>query len=372
LPAEVHVFELEQPAASLSWKPCGDGCRELETPWAEVGETPIYVRLAAEVIDGEPWLAFKQRVPGELVVTWLGPVDGSAVAGFVHADQVTSPTTAGFIGIVQGMTKVFAVYAKSGTWILGLLPDGTTRCLARPHADSIMTGGTISKSRWAVTGDNGMRILSGPWPPEPDGSDLLQLPSPGEQHNLALWSDGFAWEAYLEPEVELWRWVPGGQPQRLLGGITDDACCAAGDKQWFVWLQGRGYHLEDSVAHWDSIDMMAAATSQSTLPLTGKVVRSFPGYSMLVGYATVNGGHWLTGGVDRETNEAVTFVVRISDGRLWRIPNRPGQRWDRMLYVTDEEVAIAEAHYGLPPGVRTIVRYELSSLGPGELPDGGM
>ena len=37
----------------------------METPWAEPGKGALWVYSARGVVNGEPWLAMTQRLPGE-------------------------------------------------------------------------------------------------------------------------------------------------------------------------------------------------------------------------------------------------------------------------------------------------------------------
>ncbi len=368
LPGDVQVFQLSQPGEPLSWVSCGTGCRELETPWAEPSEGPMYGNTGASVEDGKPWLALGQRRGGQ-VLEWVGPVDGNPLEAFVYQDSTAAG--APFMLPAQSTTNIFAVYAQQSKWLFGRQADGSVACLAKPTADVVIENGALSISRWAVTGDAAMRILSGPWPAAADGSGLMQILGPGEEHAVMPFGSGFTWTSYVEPHPAIWAWQPGGQSQAMLGSGTDDSCCANHDDQSFVWLQGRGYHLVSGVAQWDTIDMMVEPMTQvTTLPLAGKVLRAFPDQTLLGISGVMFGGYRAESALDPSSGTPFVAVTRIADGRLWRIPYRGTDRyWAGVLYVTDKEVAIAESlRSSIPSWMATIVRFDLSSLGPGEAP----
>jgi hypothetical protein len=247
---------------------------------------------------------------------------------------------------------------------------------------------TLTAQRWAV----GKRVVGIVYAPD-TRLDAFEL-DPVRKH-LEAWTSsqgeyvqqtGFdAWDDHLffhltadwrKPEI--WSWDPAGGAKPFVKTTGEapgkiGATCGLGtDGKWLVWLQASGW---DGSA-WESVEMVKAPYTTDPAKLAPVRVRSLPGglggcRSLRVGDGYASTQALVSKSLDPEGN---VFVVRLSDGQMWRVPTREGRYWGVPLWVDSKEVVVPEG-LTLPndagiPGVQlwSIVRYPLSLLGPGDPP----
>jgi hypothetical protein len=181
------------------------------------------------------------------------------------------------------------------------------------------------------------------------------------------------------PTSEIWSWDPshGAEPflktTGLQVGQIGSTCGLGTDGQWMVWTQASGWNGTT----WNDIDIMKGGHTTNASELqasTPSKLRNAPGGSGSCLPWTVGSGYAGTYqkiGKNADSSEHRVVLVRLSDGVMWEIPDRPERKFGRPLYITKEEVVMAEG-LTLPndAGVTefeswSIVRYPISLLGAG-------
>lgn len=140
-----------------------------------------------------------------------------------------------------------------------------------------------------------------------------------------------------------------------------------------VWTQASGWNGQS----WDAIDIMKAPYTtdpQQTQPMK---VRTAPGGTGLCSPWRVGAGYATTRmliGKQQSAQAHHVFLVRLSDGVLWQVPERAQRHFAVPLFVNAQEVTLPEElDVGNDAGVTefqswSIVRYPISLLGPGTPP----
>ncbi len=328
------------------------------------------------LVDGVPWLALKQRLDDAKARTWIGPADGPASAALIEADLSTSSTDTGFSAAQLVSSRGFVLTAYFGKFVTTFgAPIGSPMiCFARSATTASWLSAALLPDRWAVAGSPAP-ILTGAWPPVAGHEDLLTLSAPtGDQLNdVTTAGQRLVWFGYgAGKQYHLWTWQPGEAVQLLVNPPPSSGqqnCCAASTDDQIAWLRGTGYNEDSGYAAFDQVDLMTAPLPINLLPVTGCRVRTVPQPSMS-NPGVVGGGYWANAAAPaNDPSAGYIYVVRLTDGRMWKIPERgPQQPWTKILYVTSSEIALLEGYWGHPEWASTVVRYDLASLGPGEAP----
>jgi hypothetical protein len=379
LDPDVYVFEVP-PAGPLTWKACGTGCLELVNTWAPSVIDPMVTTAGwGAVINGTSWMIVERHYQNRIDM-WVGPVDGAAVRTFIE-ERPRGTVPNGFssaVGIDESGYVVEVGIHDSTAWQLGATLNGPLRCLFKEHVikgqglPQSFLGFATSDTRWALLND-----AYGPHPTGelPLGSATAGVPElidspPGyawDDSGIAGLPEGFIMTGYRPaPQLALLVWTPatGVVPFTASPGPTESDSAPASDGRTVVWLHGSGLRLSDAgVASWSNVELMRA-TDDGHFPVAGTVVGRLP--TPYVWIKPLVYGDYVAGFVSPDPSVRPSpFALRLSDRRIWIIPNRgPDVWWDKVLYLSSDEVALTEqtdAEWD-----QTIVRYRLDSLGPGQ------
>jgi hypothetical protein len=375
LPAQVEVFEVPAPSALLQWADCGTGCKELVTSWADAGSGPLTERTIGGLVNGEPWFALRQVLPGSFVRTWIGPLGGPAAKAFVER-LGTGNVDTGFLEPLSLVASggIFAVfYHDEFMYVFTTSVAGNPVCTAwRGKPTFVPFSAAISAGRWAIAGSPAP-IVTGAWPVVAGQEDIrtLTTPSGDELNDVGSAGEWLFWGGFGgDQRFRLWGWRPLGNVELLVQPPSDvaaDLCCAAAGSESISWLRGLQRYDDNGVARWKQVDLVTLALPIHQVPIAGMLVRQVP-QDVISGPGVTSPRYWASFGHDPGSDEMYAYVVRLSDGQLWKIPRRgPNAIWLRALYVSSQEIALLEKEVGsYSPYSKTVVRYDLSSLGPGE------
>ncbi len=383
LDPDVYVFEVPPDPAPLTWKACGTGCLELVNTWATGLSDPLYANTKGGLVSSTPWLMLKRRYATRLQ-TWVGPVEGGAVRmldeqieGAKEDHGFSSP-----VG-VHGAGYVVTVYnapgSASANWVLSATPSGQAlHCVfsEKTTADRTQVFFELATStdRWALRSDIGP-IVTGTLPldePMPALPSLISPPAGWSwTSGLAGLSHALVLAAYRPVQTVAYSWAPGAGLISLTGtsasSETDGAVASDGSR--IAWEHGSGLTVDaQSVARWSKIELMVA-TDTGSYPVSGNSVGQLP--TLYAWTPLLLRGDYVAGWASMDASlkpELLPYVLRLSDRRFWTIHNRsPDVYWDRVLYVSDTEVALLEkTRKTFASYFRTIVRYRLDSLGAGQ------
>lgn len=374
LPADVNVFEIPPPTEPLVWNACGTGCRELEPTWGAPQGGPLWRSSSGGQANAVPWLALRQRLSDDRVRLWVGPADAQARWAFIEAD-VSASDRAGFVAphsvFADGLLPAVFNTEKFAA-LLALRFDSGPTCVVTSQNSAFVnfaTMASVSSQRWAVSGYG--PILSGAWPPTPGAEDLKRIvATTGEAgSDVLVVGDRLIWGGYVAPHYRLWTWRPGEEPHLLLGDIGDDSASVSTDGTQLVWLQARGYYETEGISHWQTVELRSAPLPTSDQPISGTVLRTLP-TSYVYGGVHFASGFLADYGYDSvDDSLGYYYVMRVSDGETWKFPRRGAQQpWSGMAFFTGTEIGLFEGVWGHPEWAATVVRYDITALGPGEMP----
>ena len=260
-------------------------------------------------------------------------------------------------------------YHDELTYVFSITAGQSVTCLARRAGFmNPFYSAAFSHDRWAVAGS---LVVTGAWPITAGQEDIRVVTAPnldelndvGSMGN-GLFVRGYGWDKHLR----LWTWQPGGEVELLTEQqVEEDHCCGSADGGQIAWLRGDERYEEAGVFYWNKVELLTHPLPIGQVPISGTVVRQVP-QNLIGNSGVLSAGHWASFGQDPDTGKEFVYLVRISDGQLWKIPPRgPDVYWISVIYLSSEEVALLEKSHGThTPTAKTIVRYELASLGPGE------
>lgn len=150
----------------------------------------------------------------------------------------------------------------------------------------------------------------------------------------------------------------GSRPlERFPGDRTRGASNAGADRDWIVWTRGEDRPEGEPVYPTRSV-MVAPFTTDPAL-LVPRRLRTDPDGAI--------GDPWVVGcgHAARDGTPHQIQIVRIDDGRSWRLVDGPGIEWQSAIGITCEHVYVLVSQEGR----FTIARIALDSLGEGSAPD---
>jgi hypothetical protein len=388
LPCECDVWmapDAERMDRPPAWIPAGPGDLELEVSWATPANRLLAGWSRAASWGGHTYVAYARDLGKDLYDTLVvrlpenQPVFQSIVVGGVGA-----PCQAHVTAMGQGKVLHWAYVdgalgvATPVAYLEGLTTDGPLRTVYAAY-EAALTGGDVVSSRVAA------RLHVPPW-----RIDAFTLDPPGivpavatgyfRDYSLVAWDDAlyferlFGAEATSRSEIQQWtaasgqrRFVPGGGA----GAGGDGFACGFGtDGTTMLWEEGSGWNG----AGWDRVDIMVAPYTPDPAQLAPRRLRASPGLHGAGCFSWKLGGGHAVGIVygSIQADDRGVYVVRISDGMLWKVAPRSERRLTP-LGVTAEEVILAEGVQGNDAGATTIhswtiVRRSLSALGAGVRP----
>ena len=366
LPPDIRVFEVPPTPTQLTWNSCGVGCKEIDTTWGPAG-VPLYLSTRGGLVAGKGWLALSQRLAGGLMSLWIGPADGKGAQAFASIDKDYLTHSAAYCDGLSDRGAVVEFYGSKQLYFFGGMPGQTLTCLAKPAVGNPGVSSVYSDTRWAIA-SSATPILTGAWPVKTGAEDYRLLKTGDGLHDVRTEGAHLVFGGSgAQYKSRLWAWEPSQGARLLVAEDPYDNDCPAIDPPDMAWLRGEGRSVTDTVT-WKNISLLRAATPFTSIPISGSVVRSLPLASMLPDLnfgCMLYAGFWTMTGLDLDQGW-YAYLVRLSDGRLWKLPGREaGRLWRSVLYVTANEIALLEEFKG---EIRTVVRYELASLGPGVPP----
>ena len=373
LPPEVDVFRIPPPSYGLEWTQCGAGCLELSEQWASQG---VREQTIGGVRQDGPWLALRYGPPSGQVHTLITPVEGPPDGAFVEA-QVTGTRNTGFSNpnLVASDAYLFTAYRKGFRAALAL--DGVgdaavVRCLA----DDLEAAATYAAMQpsWYALAWSGSFLRAGRRPFDGQAPRKLSTEPYAALSDLTGTSDaiialgygpGDAYRLFVLDDFS--GSTPGRPLFPAVDGTTVGDCCARVDGTSVAWLRGGDHQYSDAgYAFWGTVDLMRGDISSSGKVSNPVKVRSVP-VQVLADAGGFGGGYYVGFGSDTFQGPELVYVVRVSDGRMWKIAARSANvLWARVLYVTADEIALVERYAVAAPTASQIVRYAVADLGPGE------
>ncbi|MCC6527285.1 MAG: hypothetical protein IT373_31845 [Polyangiaceae bacterium] len=364
-------------ADPLEWGPCpssaadaGLACRAMKYPQPVSVATPVPDLL--HNADGSHSLVLRRNLKPEHVSV-IADIEGP-VRNAVLSIWPNQPSPSCFLawqraGDDRFVIQVIGSDAAGGSQssvtegaIGGFIDAPTPTVLAR-YQDGLKYDWWASGT-WFVREDTLYRVYASAWDTSDEYFVTSQSADPeGLQiGNILVYRDTVFWESSssLRSGINVWRLDTGAMPfVRYLGDFTRGAQNFGTDGVDMVWSYGEGKAPNDM--YYPVRAVMTAPFTTDPSALAPRRLRSHPGANLSTTAWQVGCGY----ATRVATGPNTVYVVRISDGWAWEIPQLAGLSLFAGVGLTCDEVFA----YGSVNNVQNVVRIRLDSLGPGMPPD---
>ena len=357
----------------IEWKPCPDppagiDCHMLEAEWMgklhssyiEVmrdGNGNVVLDMMRSASEGYSMLAVADLdgpVRSAIMLPWYGQPNGDT--GCRLSNDVMSAEGMRILN-VKGHDAAAETISKHGGAIGGPIDELHPTVLF--HDPDSGTHDWACSGSWIARYAPGFVLTVHPW----DLSEEIFVTSTAtdpEGMKVTQWvmhGDALFWmtSTLKHSGINVWDPVDGTRPfRRWIGDYTRGAADLGTDGEDLVWSEGEGKEPNDW--HYPIRSVMTAPFTTDPDALQPKRLRSLPSWVGNVrpwevgcGYGTFDAG---SGNV---------FVVRLSDGHAWFVPDTADYNLHLHRGVSCEEVfVLGDIH-----GETTLARIRLDSLGPG-------
>ncbi len=361
-PCGIAVADLTKPGAPPPriWSSCSDGClvaSALTLPSDNEGAGRNLSAAATVGSDVFVRIETGNPTPYRLaVITRLS--DGMPIAAVKQTLSFSS------CGIMASQHAAFAfpflLPSVSGVLVgLASHTDGAVTWSPVQHLPALNVQVMSNDLGWAIQLDDGsVRALM---PPTGATTRILdQGFVPTAQGGAVL--DRMVWSsAYLgvDPEVIV-GYTPAAGAQQLVAQETDDHIVALSDTT-VVWIGTTGTHRHDGL--YETAQLFWALWPEPAGPLSINAGPLLPATTDLASLKTW-GDFAATIGCQQALDTCELQVVKLSTGKLWRIPRRPGAVFLDVMAVSPTELLLDEMDYpgGFAQLVPRLVRLDLTRL----------
>jgi len=361
-PCGIAVADVTKPGApaARTWSSCGDGClvaSALTLPSDNEGAGRN--ASAAATVGSEVFVRMETGNPTPytlVVITRLS--DGVPVAA---VKQTASFSSCGIMASQHAALAFPFLLPSPSSVLVGLASHGDGAVTWSPVQSLPALNVQVMSNDlgWAIQLDDGsVRALM---PPTGAMTRLLdQGFVPTAQGGAVL--DRMVWSsAYLgvDPEVIV-GYTPAAGVQQLVAQETDDHIVALSDTT-VVWIGTTGLHRHDGL--YETAQLFWALWPEPAGPLSinaGPLLPATNGLSSLKTW----GDFAATIGCPSALDTCELLVVKLSTGKLWRIPRRPGAVFLDVMAVSPTELLLDEIDYpgGYVQIIKRLVRLDLTRL----------
>jgi len=361
-PCGIAVADVTKPGAPTprTWSSCGDGClvaSALTLPSDNEGAGRT--TSAAATVGSEIFVRMETGNPTPyrlVVITRLS--DGTPIAAVKQTLSFSS------CGIMASQHAAFAfpfILPSTSNVLVGLAShtDGAVTWSPVQTLPALNVQVMSNDLGWAIQLDDGsVRALM---PPTGAMTRILdQGFVPTAQGGAVL--DRMVWSsAYLgvDPEVIV-GYTPAAGVQQLVSQETDDHIVALSDTA-VVWIGTTGPYRHDGL--YETAQLFWALWPEPAGPLSINAGPVLPATTDL-GSLKTWGDFAATIGCRQALDTCELQVVKLSTGKLWRIPRRPGAVFLDVMAVSPTELLLDEMDYpgGYPQLVPRLVRLDLTRL----------
>jgi hypothetical protein len=351
----------------IEWLPCPEApegivCQQMDTSWSD-SPAPIGSGAMMDRASGDDAvLAFGRdigagyaliaRADGPVHTAWMARKGASCLGGSI--DLVEGR-------FILGLSGPSTWEGAMGGSIDALEPEVLLR---EDETDNPFNDGWACSGKWVARLKWPFVMTVHPWDmskeifvtsqaTDPDGLDMSQP---------VMLGDAFFWTTANVSLSGINVWDPVGGTRafmRWLGDATRGAGNLGTDGVDLVWSYGEGGQSKDHVFAVRSVMTTPFTTDPEKAAKTQRRLRSDLGAHVQIDAWVVGCGYAARNVVNK------VFLVRLSDGSSWLVPNSPTQELRRPIGITCEHLyALGD----IGPKY-TLARVRLDSLGPGMPPD---